>query len=551
MGILKGILVLSTALAGSWDQDELIPAGGRQNVYNLSQEEYLQSINQGKIHAQIYPVDVTGILPPLRPIQNFLEKDSGNPLKAIFQNLFKEFTGVHSINDIFKWVGLHPYPKESDQGVYAVPYPNGKRPNYLMGYGVIKRDNVDGFTASCASCHSANLFGKTVLGLTNRFPRANETFYKAKIAVGYVNPYLFKVYNRATANEVKLLEVIKENVASIGTHMPLVLGLDTSLAQVSSSLNRRENDSWATKNKFYEKHPRRDDLEHMPADSKPAVWWNIKYKNRWLSDGSIISGNPIFTNILWNELGRGTDLRVLDKWIDNNKKALRDLTNAVFSIQAPRVVDFFEAERINLERAKRGERLFNLSCAKCHGVYEKAWNAPGNELLPYSERLKTTQVIYRKKTPVVDVGTDPERYKQMKLLEKLNDLEISKKNGTVVIAQKGYVPPPLVGIWARWPYFHNNSVPTLCDVLNVSHERPSYYFAGEANDPNRDFDFECNGYPIGDKTPPEWKKKMYFFDTTRLGMGNRGHDQGILIKNGQEILSVEDKKDLIQFMQTL
>jgi len=49
------------------------------------------------------------------------------------------------------------------------------------------------------------------------------------------------------------------------------------------------------------------------ADSKPAVWWGLKYKNRWLSDGSVVSGNPIFTNIIWNELVTLNDLTDLKK----------------------------------------------------------------------------------------------------------------------------------------------------------------------------------------------------------------------------------------------
>jgi hypothetical protein len=30
----------------------------------------------------------------------------------------------------------------------------------------------------------------------------------------------------------------------------------------------------------------------------------------------------------------------------------------------------------------------------------------------------------------------------------------------------GYIAPPLVGIWASAPYFHNGSVPTLWQVLD-------------------------------------------------------------------------------------
>ncbi len=48
--------------------------------------------------------------------------------------------------------------------------------------------------------------------------------------------------------------------------------------------------------------------------------------------------------------------------------------------------------------------------------------------------------------PVINVGTDPMRRLGMVSLERLNDLEISKQNGTLIRSQGGYVPPPLVGI---------------------------------------------------------------------------------------------------------
>ena len=45
-----------------------------------------------------------------------------------------------------------------------------------------------------------------------------------------------------------------------------------------------------------------------------------------------------------------------------------------------------------------------------------------------------------------------------------NRLKIFKDNGISLEPHPGsYVPPPLVGIWARWPYMHNNS---SCSVLH-------------------------------------------------------------------------------------
>lgn len=554
--IFAAILFLSplcaTASEPDWSTEARVPANGRANIYQWTDTDFLHFQTQGKLHAQIYPVTVTGMLPPYEPVRRLIEEDTRNPLKKWIQNILQGVSGFETFEDVLKDLGLHAYPRESDRGVYAVPYPDEVRPETLMGFGLIERNGATGFTFSCAACHSSNLFGKTVLGMTNRFPRANEFFIKAKKVVPLMNPHIFQSYTKATDAERELLEQSKERLKSVALKQPIALGLDTSLAQVSLSLNKRNKDAYATYSDRYARSPRPDVfLDNKPADSKPAVWWNVKYKNRWLSDGSVLSGNPIFTNLIWNEIGRGADLRELEQWLADNDHIIRELTTAVFSSEAPHITDFFPAEKIDLGRAKAGEQIFKNNCAKCHGHYEKAWNLPHAFVLSASERLKTVEVRYKEKTPVINVGTDPYRRLGMKSLEQLNDLEISKKNGIVIKAQEGYVPPPLVGIWARWPYLHNNSIPNLCALLTPASKRPSFYYSGEALNPATDYDFECGGYPVGEKTPKSWKSREHLYDTRKIGMSNSGHDDGIFIKDGREILSSEDKRNLILFLQTL
>jgi len=342
-------------------------------------------------------------------------------------------------------------------------------------------------------------------------------------------------------------------LAAVGTKQPAALGLDTSLAQVTLSLNHRNPDAEGSRNPRFEKNPRADVLDTYIADSKPAVWWNLKYKTRWLSDGSIVSGNPIFTNFIWNEIGRGVDLPALERWLESDADTVRELTAAVFATEAPRITDFFPAARFELAQVRRGQRIYQESCARCHGVHEKAWDHPGSEHLEAADLLATTRVRYFEQTPVKDVGTDPQRAHGMQsLAEKLNPLRISQVNGILIEPQRGYVPPPLVGIWARWPYLHNNSVPSLCALLTRAQDRPRQYHAGEARDPARDFDLDCNGYPQGDAVPEEWKsKKERLFDASRPGLRNSGHDEGIFLDEGQELLTREQKRDLIRFLQTL
>ena len=114
-------------------------------------------------------------------------------------------------------------------------------------------------------------------------------------------------------------------------------------------------------------------------------------------------------------------------WI-KKKKTVIELTSAVFSNKAPHFTDFFEPELINIEKAKKGELVFNNTCKKCHGQYVKNWSSENAHELSSSELLKTKTVLYHEKTPVKKVGTDPLRYEGMKYFyEDLNKLTLSKK----------------------------------------------------------------------------------------------------------------------------
>jgi len=546
------VLPLSAASVPDWSEGARISTP-RSNPFDLDETSYSHERREGYLHALEYPLDISGVMIPWRPMRTFLDDPTENPIRHLFRQAFAGFTKIKDTDDLFARVGLHSYPRTEAEGADLIPHRGPETPKMRMGVTVFERAGVEALTLSCAACHSSNLFGKKILGLTNRFPRANEFFVLGKKAVRLVPTEVYASVFGTNHEETQLFSRLRERLRAVGTKRPANLGLDTSLAQVAISLARRGDDEYASFDRAHELAPRKEMLTTFVADSKPAVWWNVKYKNRWLSDGSVVAGNPIYTNILWNEIGRGTDLRELEGWFEKNSKTIEELTTAVFSTEAPRITDFFPAERISLERAKRGEITYAKTCAGCHGTYTKAWSSPGAETLPRSELLRTTLVKYPERTKVMNVGTDPNRAKGMESLERgLNPLAISRKNGIVIKRQDGYVPPPLVGIWARYPYFHNNSAPNLCSVLSAGDARPATYYAGEANDRERDYDADCGGYPTGARVPPEWKNNPeYLYDTRRPGMGNRGHDEGILSKNGVELLSGDEKRDLIEFLKTL
>lgn len=539
----------------SWDRGTKIPEGtDRANIFDLNQEDFKRQQQAGFIHALRYPVEVSGLFIPYEPLVRFLEADESNPLRRLIANISRSRVGFGNLQEMYDWIGLNPYNDEHATGIYQIPYPDGVRPHYPMGASLVQTQHGLGLSFSCATCHSANLFGTSVMGLTNKRVRANEFFHTAKKYVPMVPSKLFQEATGATDQERQMFRRTKYNLGAVGVKSPEALGLDTSLGQVALSLARRLNDEFATKSPLREQFPRYNPLvgDHI-ADSKPMVWWNLKYKNRWLADGSIVSGNPILTNFLWNEIGRGTDLEELEGWFERNEQTIQELTVAAFSTRPPPYTDFFGVRAINIEKAKRGQKHFQESCQSCHGDYQKAWDSEDAWSLSDEELVRTTRLIYHEETPVKDVGTDPGRYQGTKYFaSRLNELRISKWMKTVVEPQVGYVPPPLDGIWARYPYFHNNSIPNLCALMTPPAKRPKTFWTGPAVDKERDFDQECIGYPVGNAIPAQWKKdKDAFFDTQRVGMSNQGHYKMFLHEDGSEKYDAQQKSELREFLKTL
>ncbi len=584
---------LATQTPPDWSAQAQIPVQGRANIYGWDEATWALKIQRGKRHALHYPVSVTGLQMPARPTLRVLDLEPGEPLFGFLRSVLKLRYDIQSFKGFWRWLGLHDYPESSlgpaprtaaeVAAAEYVPAESVEQTRYPMGVTVMRekrpaadstvlttvdgasvhagggagvatraRDGAEMVTLSCAACHSASLFGKPVMGLTNRFPRANEFFILGQGATQKVAPGVFQIATGSTRAEKELYAYTRDHIRSVGLRAPQVLGLDTSLAQVALSLAKRKQDAWATRSRELERSPRPNFLDTHIADSKPAVWWNVKYKTHWLSDGSVLSGNPIFTNLIWNEIGRGADLPELVEWMNQNTEVIEDLTTAVFASRAPKWKDYLgSVAPIRVERARRGAEVFAQACASCHGQYLKDWNRPG------VAALETVEVRYFAQTFVKDVGTDPGRREGMRALaEGLNPLEISRRGDSssqiVIEEQKGYVPPPLEGIWARYPYFHNNSVPNLCALMTPPAQRPVVYVAGEPLVPGRDYDLDCVGYPVGDRAPAAWREDpAYLFDTRREGMSNAGHYERIFTRDGQERFSPEQKRDLIEFLKTL
>ena len=558
----------SAPAAPDFSKNAQLPASGhRRDILGLGAA--LPTVaSKGLAYALSWPVDVSGVLLPARWMETLFDAEATDEVTLGLQDVARTLLGFGDLVEMVAWLGLanHDGGTEAFAGV-AWPENLGEMQGFgditPLGVGVIETDLAPAMSFSCATCHVGDFFGHTIVGLTNRRTRANEFFHLAKGFFPSLSADLLQPMTNATEAEMTQFLSTQRNLAAIENIVPAAQGLDTSLAQVALSLSRRKDDEWATKDAALEANPRDNALRTEVADSKPAVWWTLKYKTRWLLDGSIVSGNPVLTNFLWNELGRGTDLHALDAWLAVNEDVVNALTALVFANEAPRFVDIFGEERLDLEAAKRGQPLFEAHCSDCHGSYDKAWDAPssvgGRAGASVGDASRTVAVDYPSPTPVLDVGTDPKRAQGIQhFAGALNKLAISKAMGTVVEAQTGYVPPPLDGIFARYPFFHNQSVPNLCALLMLASERPTAFWMGPDEDESTDYDFECVGLPagpiagVGAPVPESWREdSRREIDTTRPGLSNQGHDAFLLGQDGEPIFDAAQRRDLIEFLKTL
>jgi hypothetical protein len=177
--------------------------------------------------------------------------------------------------------------------------------------------------------------------------------------------------------------------------------------------------------------------------------------------------------------------------------------------------------------SKKGKQIFESTCSRCHGTYGKKEKYP-NLLIPASI-IQTDSFLYIS------------NYSNPGFISWFNKSWFtSGAHPARLQPYKGYVAPPLDGIWITAPYFHNGSVPTIEGVLNSS-SRPRYWM--------RDFEKpEYNYQEVGWRTylPRNDNEKDVerFYNTDLPGYGNKGHYFG-------DHLSEQERKAVIEYLKTL
>jgi hypothetical protein len=236
----------------------------------------------------------------------------------------------------------------------------------------------------------------------------------------------------------------------------------------------------------------------------PAVWNQRKRENLWLHwDGN---NNQIRERNYAAAMAIGaTPDSVIDQSFQRVTSFLLDLAPPKY----PYAIDGGQAAA--------GRVLFERQCAGCHQFG--------------SRQIGQT-------TPIEEIATDRHRLDSFspELVALFHDIDMPPFVFGAYRKTSGYSNLPLDGIWARGPYLHNGSVPTLHDLLQPPAGRPRLFFRGYNHVDQQNVGFVSQG--------PQAEAVGFRYDVTTEGNGNGGHLYGTN-------LSEPERRQLVEFMKTL
>lgn len=400
----------------------------------------------------------------------------------------------------------------------------GADPGFGLGESVFVHDGVPRVNGNCFGCHAGVVNGQVVAGLGNNHVNQSDP-RNARTRGDNFGPYA--VWRFAA----QLVDPANEGMV---------------VAKEKTELQALLNSS-----------------ELPPVD--PMPWWLMKYKTKdyWYADAGIHDAASFSINFTIAHPEMNADH---EEHVTSVAKALafaRETQSPPFP------------EKLDAELVQKGADLFHgrtapaetegfTACKTCHGSYSKKpsqmdFSQPGSWTVDYNfshvlRNVKTDEsynATLQKLKPIADHINRLEAYFTAKGKPEL-------KPHASVPDKKGYVAPPLVGVWASAPYFHNGSAPTLDTVLN-SELRPEIW-ARDNRDPSA-YDLNRGGMLYRSLSRSEFEKsaadaagKIFvsqaaidhgaIYDTKGLGHGNSGHTFG-------DRLTADERLAVIEFLKSL
>jgi mono/diheme cytochrome c family protein len=242
----------------------------------------------------------------------------------------------------------------------------------------------------------------------------------------------------------------------------------------------------------------------------------VKKKSRLYIDGFVQKGpRPLLQFMMIPKNDRNT----IVTWEDD----YRDVLAWIESLEAPRY-----PWEIDSSLAERGAALFAAHCAECHGTYGAEETYP--EVTVPIDEIGTDRVRLDALTPA------HRRWMKVGWMSEYGQDEVRLDPG-------GYVAPPLDGVWASAPYFHNGAVPTLWHVLHPD-ERPAVWLRTEDGYDRERVGLEVTEFPqVPDGVTTAAERRRYF-DAAIRGKGAGGH-------RFPDVLTEEEKRAVLEYLKTL
>ncbi|HET6422700.1 MAG TPA: cytochrome c [Planctomycetaceae bacterium] len=344
---------------------------------------------------------------------------------------------------------------------------------------------------SCLACHGGKVAGRVIPGLPN-------SHYALQTLTEDVR--LVKLQQRKKLTHMDLaISNVPLNVTN-GTTNSVIFGV---------LLGRYRNPDMSVDLKRLP-----PPLTHHDMDAPP--FWNVRKKTMLYVDGfspkthrplmqfMLIPGNSRETVYGWED-----DFKAILDWIE--------------SVPVPKYPGPVDAPLADL-----GRKVFEANCASCHGTYGP------------SGRYEQQTVAWD------DVQTDPVRLRALTPEHRrwMKQGWMSRYGEDPVIEDpQGYVAPPLDGIWASAPYFHNGSVPTLWHVLHPENRPPVWKRTEDGYDHAR-VGLEVEAFSAIPESVKAVAHKRRYFDTRLPGKSAGGH-------TFPAKLTEDEKLAVLEYLKTL
>ncbi|MEI6239583.1 MAG: cytochrome c [Planctomycetia bacterium] len=350
------------------------------------------------------------------------------------------------------------------------------------------------WTMSCLACHQGQVAGRVIPGL----PNSN---YALETLTEEVR--LVKVRQRKPFGHMDMGSLLLPLGTTNGTTNAVIFGV--------ALMRHRDADLNIVQ------RPPRFDLVHHDMDA-PA-WWHYRRRTGLYADGFAPKGHRMLMQFL---LVKENGPEKFAAWEDE----FRRIEAWIESLAPPRW-----PWHVDAMLAEQGRAVFTNHCASCHGTY-----GPGGN---YPERMVALD----------EIGTDRVRFDSLTQKERsdLNESWFGHRGRDAEQLRNrepptGYVAPPLDGIWATAPYFHNGSVPTLWHVLHPD-ERPAAWQRTPMGYDESRVGLEITAAAATPAKLPSAERRTWF-DTSKPGKGATGHDFPAALDEAEKAAVLEYLKTL-------